>query len=171
VRELVALAAGLLFGTGLALSGMTNPQKVQNFLDFAGTWDPSLALVMGGAVAVSALGHQLARRRSRPLLAELFPQPPSAGIDRKLLLGSSLFGVGWGLVGLCPGPALANLARPAGPTLVFVAAMLTGMALFRVRPRAGAKPARGPTAARPSAPGVAASGHRGRLGRRAHRAG
>jgi uncharacterized membrane protein YedE/YeeE len=143
VREFAALAAGLLFGIGLALSGMTHPQKVLNFLDFAGTWDPSLALVMGGALAVSALGHQLARRRSGPLLAEHFPQPASRVIDSKLLLGSSLFGVGWGLVGLCPGPALANLARPAGPTLVFVASMLVGMALFRLRSRAGATPAHG----------------------------
>jgi uncharacterized membrane protein YedE/YeeE len=145
VNALVALASGLLFGVGLALSGMTQPQKVLNFLDVTGTWDPSLALVMGGALAVSAVGHQLARSRRAPLLAPQFPQPATAGIDRSLVLGSSLFGVGWGLVGLCPGPALANLAQPATSTLVFVASMGVGMALFRLGSRSGAMP--GPGAA------------------------
>lgn len=131
---LVALAAGLLFGVGLTLSGMTDPRKVQNFLDFSGTWDPSLALVMAGAVGVTAIAHQLSRRMRAPLLAERFPQPPRQ-VDARLLLGAGCFGVGWGLVGLCPGPALANLARPNGSLLVFVAAMLAGMALFRLQAR------------------------------------
>jgi uncharacterized membrane protein YedE/YeeE len=147
VRELVALVSGLLFGIGLALSGMTRPQKVLDFLDFSGSWDPSLALVMGGALLVSALGVRLERRRRAPLLAARFPRPPSLGVDRRLLLGASLFGIGWGLVGLCPGPALANLAQPAPSTLVFVASMLAGMALFRLGARAGAQPGRGAAAA------------------------
>jgi 2',3'-cyclic-nucleotide 2'-phosphodiesterase (5'-nucleotidase family) len=161
----VALVSGLLFGSGLALSGMTNPQKVQNFLDFAGTWDPSLAFVMGGAVAVSALGHQLGRRRSAPFVDERFAPLSSASIDGSLLVGAALFGIGWGLVGLCPGPALANLAQPAGPTLVFVASMLTGMALFRMRRRSRASAASAATisaalalALWPAAPGSAESG-------------
>jgi 2',3'-cyclic-nucleotide 2'-phosphodiesterase (5'-nucleotidase family) len=135
VSRLVALLSGTLFGAGLALSGMTNPQKVQNFLDVAGSWDPSLAFVMGGALAVTAVGYQLSRRRHAPLYAERFPEPPAAGIDRRLTIGAALFGIGWGLVGLCPGPALANLARPSGPTLLFVASMLIGMALFQLRGR------------------------------------
>ena len=131
MKSLVALACGLVFGLGLGISGMTDPQKVQNFLDFAGTWDPSLAFVMGGAVTVSALGSWLARRRDRAVLGARFPELPSA-VDGRLLAGSALFGVGWGLVGLCPGPALANLARPEASTLVFVASMLAGMALHQL---------------------------------------
>jgi uncharacterized membrane protein YedE/YeeE len=135
-----AIGSGLVFGAGLALSDMTNPAKVQNFLDFLGTWDPSLALVMGGALAVSALGYRIARRRGSPLLAPRFSIPAQRDLDPELLAGAALFGVGWGLGGLCPGPALAGLLQGAAGVYVFVAAMLGGVALHRwvyapLRPR------------------------------------
>jgi len=130
-RTLVGLAIGLLFGAGLALSDMTNPAKVQNFLDVFGSWDPSLAFVMGGALAVSALGYQVARRRDAPWLAPRFQLPDPKDVDLPLLLGAGLFGVGWGLGGFCPGPALAGLLQGSAGVLVFVAAMLVGVALHR----------------------------------------
>jgi uncharacterized membrane protein YedE/YeeE len=110
---------------------MTNPAKVQNFLDFLGTWDPSLALVMGGALAVSALGYRIARRRGSPLLATRFSIPTRRELDPELLSGAALFGVGWGIGGFCPGPALAGLLQGAAGVYVFVAAMLGGIALHR----------------------------------------
>ncbi|MFI5317330.1 MAG: DUF6691 family protein [Myxococcota bacterium] len=130
---LAALASGLLFGAGLFVSGMTNPAKVIGFLDVAGAWDPSLAFVMGGALGVNALGFALTRRRARPLFAESFALPTASDLDFALVAGSLLFGVGWGLVGLCPGPALAGLARGVLPVYVFVAAMALGMWLDRLR--------------------------------------
>ena len=133
-RMAFALAAGLLFGLGLAVSGMTNPDKVLNFLDLAGQWDPSLALVMGGALAVSVPGFAWLRRRGRTLAGEALPPPPSPLIDRRLVAGSALFGIGWGVAGYCPGPALANLAH-ASEAIVFVIAMLAGSQLARLPAR------------------------------------
>ena len=124
---LAALAAGLVFGLGLILSGMGNPGKVLNFLDFFGTWDPSLALVMVGAIAVGLVAFTWAKRRKTALLGEPMQLPTSTVIDRKLLTGSALFGIGWGLAGFCPGPALMNLATLQSEVWLFVAAMLVGM--------------------------------------------
>jgi uncharacterized protein len=131
MQVLIALLSGLVFGAGLFVSGMTNPAKVLGFLDVAGTWDPSLAFVMGGALAVNALASAVARRRARPVLAERFALPTLQDLDPDLLIGSALFGVGWGLVGLCPGPALANLLSGQLPIYGFVGAMALGMALQR----------------------------------------
>jgi uncharacterized protein len=130
-RTLAALASGLVFGAGLALAGMTNPAKVLSFLDVAGAWDPTLALVMGSALAVNALGYALTRRRAKPLFAEAFALPTSTELDARLLGGAALFGVGWALVGLCPGPALASLARGEPPVFAFLAAMALGMLAAR----------------------------------------
>ena len=125
-----ALLAGLLFGLGLIVSGMANPAKVLGFLDLAGAWDPSLALVMGGAVGVGMLAFWVARRRVVSPLGERMPLPASRQIDRRLVAGSLLFGIGWGVAGFCPGPALVALGMGLPKALVFVAAMLLGMALF-----------------------------------------
>jgi uncharacterized protein len=127
--------AGIVFGAGLAVSGMTNPAKVLAFLDVAGRWDPTLAFVMGGAVSVSAVAFAIARRRARPWLAQTFAVPTRRDIDPALLAGSAVFGVGWGLVGLCPGPALASLVRGAPEVYVFTGAMVTGIALYRLATR------------------------------------
>jgi uncharacterized membrane protein YedE/YeeE len=126
----VAFICGLIFGLGLVISQMSNPAKVLNFLDFAGAWDPSLAFVMGGAVAVAAIGFGLARSWKAPLLAESFHLPRKTDIDARLLCGAALFGIGWGLVGLCPGPALTALAFGRREPLLFVAAMIVGMVVF-----------------------------------------
>ena len=131
IQSLAALVAGVVFGAGLALSQMTNPTKVQNFLDFLGTWDPSLALVMGGALAAAALRFPQVTRRGAPLFASHFALPTRRDLDPELLVGAALFGVGWGLAGLCPGPALAGLATGVPGVAVFVAAMLAGMAIHR----------------------------------------
>lgn len=143
MRMLSAALSGLLFGLGLALSGMLDPARVLGFLDVAGAWDPSLAFVLGGAVLASACGYALSRRLRRPAFAERFDIPANRRIDGRLLLGAALFGIGWGLAGLCPGPALAVLPLGIGQGFVFVAAMLSGMGLFTalMRPRA-ATPAR-----------------------------
>lgn len=127
-----AAFAGALFGLGLAVSGMTNPDKVLNFLDLAGQWDPSLALVMAGALAVALPGYRWAGRRSATACGDPLPAPPPARIDARLLGGSALFGIGWGLAGYCPGPALANLAHGTAEALVFVVALLAGSQLARV---------------------------------------
>ena len=129
MRGLPFLLAGALFAVGLAVSGMTNPARVLGFLDLAGTWDPSLAFVMGGALLAFGVGHRLVLRRVRPLLGGSFPGVPAATIDARLLGGSALFGVGWGLGGFCPGPAVASLGWPREPVLWFVPAMLVGMLL------------------------------------------
>jgi uncharacterized membrane protein YedE/YeeE len=129
-----AFAAGLLFGLGLIVSQMVNPAKVLGFLDIFGAWDPSLALVMGGAVAVSALGYVVARRRGVPVLAPRLEIPTRRDLDPRLIGGAALFGIGWGLVGLCPGPALVGLTFGPWPVLVFVTAMIVGMAIFRLVP-------------------------------------
>ncbi|AOY00147.1 DUF6691 family protein [Jeongeupia sp. USM3] len=130
--NLSALLAGLLFGLGLIVSGMANPAKVTGFLDLAGRWDPSLALVMAGAIGVGLAGFGMAKRRTVSLLGATMQLPASTAIDRKLLAGSLLFGTGWGLAGICPGPALVAFSAGAPQALVFVAAMLAGMALHRV---------------------------------------
>ncbi|RIL05156.1 MAG: hypothetical protein DCC71_11480 [Proteobacteria bacterium] len=132
MQALVALVCGVVFGAGLAISGMTNPAKVLGFLDVAGDWDPTLLFVMGAALAVSAVGYVAVRRSAKPLLAQAFAIPSRRDLDAQLVGGAVLFGVGWGLVGLCPGPALANLARGSAEIAVFVAAMLAGIALHRV---------------------------------------
>ncbi len=127
ISHIAALLSGLIFGLGLILSGMGNPAKVQNFLDFFGQWDPSLALVMGGAIAVGLIAFSWAKRRKTSLLGEAMQLPTSTVIDRQLLTGSALFGIGWGLAGFCPGPALMNLSTLTPQVWLFVAAMLAGM--------------------------------------------
>ena len=128
---LAALSCGLLFGVGLVISGMTQPPKVLGFLDVlaitSGTWDPTLAFVMAGALAIAAPGFALLRRRPRPFLSTQSFWPARTDIDRPLLAGAVLFGLGWGLVGLCPGPAIANLATLSPRVVVFVIAMVIGM--------------------------------------------
>ncbi|MCG5248915.1 DUF6691 family protein [Methylorubrum extorquens] len=139
-RAVSAFAVGLLFGLGLLVSGMANPAKVLAFLDVTGRWDPSLAFVMAGAVAVSAAGTLVARRRGRPLLASRLEIPTRRDLDPRLLAGAAVFGVGWGLVGLCPGPALTLLTVAPASAATFVAAMVVGMLLFRLVPSATSKP-------------------------------
>jgi len=129
-----ALASGLLFGLGLIISEMVNPAKVLAFLDIFGDWDPSLAFVMGGAVVVSALGYVVARRRGAPLLAPRLEIPTRRDVDPRLIGGAALFGVGLGLAGFCPGPALTALVFGPWQVFAFVSAMIAGMALFRVIP-------------------------------------
>lgn len=129
LRLLAALGSGLLFGVGLALSGMMDPEKVLGFLDLAGTWDPSLAFVLAGAVGVSAAGYALTTWMERPVLAPRFEVPTNRRIDTRLLAGAALFGIGWGLAGFCPGPALAGLSLGLPQVALFVAAMLCGMLL------------------------------------------
>ncbi|NLE47520.1 MAG: YeeE/YedE family protein [Sandaracinaceae bacterium] len=126
------LFAGTLFGLGLILSGMVNPNKVIGFLDITGDWDPSLALVMVGAIAVFGLGRFVTRAQSKPLAAPSFSAPTEESIDRRLLIGSALFGVGWGIAGFCPGPALVSLVTLDGKVLAFVMAMIVTIAITRV---------------------------------------
>jgi len=127
--KIATFLCGLLFGIGLMISGMAQPAKVLNFLDLFGTWDASLAFVMAAALVVSGAGYALARRRAQPLLAPQSLWPSKTDIDPPLVFGSVLFGVGWGLAGLCPGPALVNLASLSPQVIVFVAAMAAGMIL------------------------------------------
>jgi uncharacterized membrane protein YedE/YeeE len=129
MRMIASLVCGLVFGAGLLISGMVQPKKVLGFLDIFGAWDPSLAIVMTAALAVSTPGFMLAKGRSRPLLATKSFWPTKREIDRPLVVGAALFGLGWGLVGLCPGPALENLATRSPGIIVFVAALAGGMAL------------------------------------------
>lgn len=140
---LVSLLAGLLFGAGLAVSQMVDPAKVLGFLDVgaipAGGWDPSLAFVMAGALAVAAVGFRLAAARARPVCAAAFHMPSRRDIDVRLVAGSVLFGAGWGLVGYCPGPAIASLAYGLGDTVIFVIAMLAGMGLYTLAFERGAR--------------------------------
>jgi uncharacterized membrane protein YedE/YeeE len=136
IAEIVAsLAAGLLFGAGLVVSGMANPAKVLGFLDLFGAWDPSLALVMAGAVGVGLVGFASAPRQARSALGLPMRLPAQAGIDRRLVLGAAVFGVGWGLAGFCPGPALVALTTGSPKAILFVGAMLAGMAGFNARGR------------------------------------
>ena len=135
MQLIAALVTGLVFGLGLILSGMTDPSKVISFLDIAGAWDPSLAFVMGGAVLVGLVAFRVARTRSTTILGGPLRLPDATRIDRRLLLGGLALGVGWGLAGYCPGPALASLAAGGSQALIFTAAMLAGMMLFEVRER------------------------------------
>ncbi len=139
-----ALLAGLVFGLGLILSGMADPAKVLGFLDLAGRWDPSLAFVMAGAIAVGFVAFTAARGRARSLLGEPMRMPTATQIDRRLVGGSVLFGIGWGIAGFCPGPALVALGMGEAKALVFVAAMLAGMAFHAWAER---RPAAAPAAA------------------------
>ena len=132
MRIVTAFLAGLVFGLGLLLSGMADPAKVLGFLDLAGAWDPSLMFVMGGAVGVGVVAFALARKRARSLLGEPMQLPTKTSIDRRLLLGALLFGAGWGLAGFCPGPAVVALGAGEAKAVVFVLAMLAGMALFEL---------------------------------------
>jgi uncharacterized membrane protein YedE/YeeE len=149
----IALLCGIVFGAGLAVSGMTNPAKVLAFLDVAGAWDPTLACVMGAALATTAAGFALAGRRSRPWLAATFSIPTRRDLDARLVGGAAIFGVGWGLVGLCPGPALANLARGSTEIWIFAGAMLAGVVAYRWVDATGGTPAASPTRAPAAGPG------------------
>ena len=133
--KLTAFLAGLVFGLGLLLAGMANPAKVLGFLDLAGAWDPSLALVMAAAIGVAVLPLTWAKRRSRSLLGAPMQLPVKRELDRRLIGGSLLFGVGWGIAGICPGPAVAILLTGHWQVLLFVAAMLLGMLLFEALER------------------------------------
>ena len=132
---LISLLIGLVFGCGLIVSGMSDPAKVLAFLDLAGDWDPSLALVMAGAIAVGLVAFRLAGRRATSLRGKPIQMPTARQIDRRLLAGSTLFGVGWGLAGICPGPALVLLGTGAAKGFVFVLAMFAGMAIFTASER------------------------------------
>lgn len=124
---LVNLGLGLLFGVGLVISGMADPAKVLNFLDLFGTWDPSLAFVMGGAVVVAFVGYRLVLARGEPIVGDSFHLPTRSDIDARVIAGPAIFGIGWGLGGFCPGPALTALGLGASGTLAFVPAMIIGM--------------------------------------------
>jgi uncharacterized protein len=142
---LVQFAAGLVFGLGLILAGMANPAKVLNFLDLAaipaGRWDASLLFVMAGGIAVTMLGYRLTFARGRPLLAERFALPSASRPDARLVSGAVLFGIGWGLAGFCPGPALVAALTGGAPALIFLAAMLAGMILARRLASSSVRPA------------------------------
>ena len=129
-HRLSEFLVGLLFGLGLILSGMTDPGKVLGFLDLFGTWDPSLALVMGGAIMVGFFAFMLAKKRTQSFLGSAMHLPGRNDIDRRLVVGAALFGAGWGLAGFCPGPALVSLAAGQAQAAVFVVSMVAGMALF-----------------------------------------
>lgn len=130
----IALLAGALFGGGLAVSGMADPQRVRGFLDLFGEWDPTLAFVMGGALLPMVVAWVVQSRMIAPLGAPRFSLPNKRDLDLRLISGSALFGIGWGIAGLCPGPAIADLAIAPAPAAIFVAAMLAGMILHRLLP-------------------------------------
>ena len=135
----IGISSGAIFGAGLGLSGMLDPVRVRGFLDVFGRWDPTLAFVMGGALIVMAIAWAIQRRMETPVLGERFNLPGTMKIDARLVSGSAIFGIGWGLAGLCPGPGLASLATYPRQAVVFVAAMLVGMALFHVADRLSLK--------------------------------
>jgi len=122
----------MLFGAGLALSGMVDPGRVRGFLDLFGHWDPTLAFVMGGAVVPMAVAWRVRARTTKPMVAEAFVLPETGAIDWRLAAGAAIFGIGWGIAGLCPGPAIADLALSPGPAAIFITAMLAGMGLYRL---------------------------------------
>jgi len=132
MASIFSLLAGAVFGIGLIISGMANPAKVLGFLDLAGKWDPSLAFVMAGAIVVGSLGFAVARKRATSLLGLQMRIPSATQIDQRLVGGSLLFGIGWGIAGFCPGPALVALGMGEQKAVVFVIAMLVGMGLFEV---------------------------------------
>jgi uncharacterized protein len=140
MRALIAFVAGLVFGSGLIVSGMFNPAKVLAFLDLAGSWDPSLLAVMGAGVLVSAFSVVIAKRRATTLLGDVLALPSARDIDAPLVLGSLAFGVGWGLAGICPGPALVMLGTGRVEGIVFTAAMLAGMGIHALIERGAAQP-------------------------------
>lgn len=133
-RATIGLASGLVFGLGLVISGMVDPQRVLGFLDVAGTWDPTLAFVMGGALVTTFAGYRWVLRRPAPLAASRFHVPTRSEIDARLIAGAVLFGAGWGLGGYCPGPALTALTVGGVPAVIFVVGMLVGMAAARAAP-------------------------------------
>lgn len=137
MHRFIEFIVGLLFGWGLLLSGMTDPGKVQGFLDLAGAWDPSLAFVMGGAVLVGLFAFSVAKKRTTTFLGGALEMPTRRDVDRPLIVGSLVFGAGWGLAGFCPGPALVSMAAGQSKALVFVVAMLAGMLAHRLMERAG----------------------------------
>ena len=130
-RLLASLASGIVFGLGMAISGMTNTDRVQGFLDLAGAWDPTLAFVMAGGMVVTFIGYKFILKNPAPLLADMFHVPTKTDIDKPLLIGAVLFGAGWGLVGYCPGPAVAGLSYGYTATLIFVPTMIIGMLLAK----------------------------------------
>lgn len=135
---MTSLVTGLVFGIGLIVSGMTDASKVLGFLDLAGMWDPSLALVMGGAIAVGIVAFQLAHRRNKSILGDPMRLPTATRVDRRLVVGGLAFGIGWGLAGLCPGPALASLATGGIKPAIFTVAMIAGMIIFELVERVAA---------------------------------
>lgn len=136
MRYLIVILCGLLFGAGLVLSDMTNPSRVLAFLDLAGAWDPTALFVFAGALPVSGLSYWIARRRTAPVFDDRFHVPSTTVIDRRLIGGAVLFGIGWGIAGFCPGPALTAVISGKGEVFIFLGAMLSGMALFRLTNRA-----------------------------------
>ena len=132
MRSLVTVFTGLIFGIGLIMSGMTNPAKVQNFLDLFGSWDPSLALVMGGAILITMPGFWLVKKRQTPLFEDSFLIPQKTNLDFYLITGSAIFGIGWGLGGFCPGPVVVSISTGSAGTLLFVITMLIGMVLAKL---------------------------------------
>lgn len=138
LKNIIGLVAGLLFGFGLLISGMTNPAKVQGFLDVFGAWDISLALVMGGGLMVAIVGVQLAKRQKTSWIGTPIDMPTSTTINKKLLIGAMLFGIGWGLVGICPGPGVVLLGTGQWQAYVFVPAMVIGMLIYQwLEPKLG----------------------------------
>ena len=136
LKNIIGLLAGLLFGFGLLISGMTEPVKVQGFLDVFGAWDISLALVMGGGLAVAIVGVQLAKRQQTSWIGTLIEMPNKTVINKKLLIGAMLFGIGWGLVGICPGPGIVLLGTGQWQAYVFIPAMIVGMLIYqRLEPK------------------------------------
>lgn len=131
MRFIFASISGLIFGFGLALAGMLNPSKVQGFLNIFGVWDPSLAFVMGGGIIVNAIGYYFVLKRDKPLFAEKFAIPTKKNIDKNLLIGSAIFGIGWGLAGLCPGPVISNVLLQPEDALIFLIIMIFGLFLGR----------------------------------------
>ena len=138
LKNIIGLLAGLLFGFGLLISGMTDPVKVQGFLDIFGAWDISLALVMGGGLMVAIVGVQLAKRQGNSWIGTLIEMPTNTTINKKLLIGAMLFGIGWGLVGICPGPGIVLLGTGQWQAYVFIPAMIIGMLLYQwLEPKLG----------------------------------
>lgn len=131
MRTILTLLTGALFGTGIAMSGMANPAKVINFFDFAGTWDPSLAFVMGGAVIVTFIGYRLVLQRPKPVFEPTFDVPTNQKLDARLMMGAGIFGVGWGIAGFCPGGALPALGTLDSRVVIFVIALIVGMLTTR----------------------------------------
>ncbi len=140
MKLFVTYLIGVVFGLGISISGMGNPAKVLNFFDVAGTWDPSLAFVMGGAVFVAAVGYQLVFRRARPIFEPSFNVPVSRRIDTKLVAGSAVFGIGWGIAGFCPGAALPVIGTGRSDVLIFMAALVAGLLLAKALLQLNLKP-------------------------------